>query len=45
VKDFKPLRLGTLSLNEGRGQLTVRAVHIPDKQVMDVRYVALTLQK
>jgi hypothetical protein len=42
VKDFKPLKLGTLALAKGRGLLTVRAVQIPGKQVMDLRYVALT---
>jgi len=43
VKDFKPLRLGVLSLEKGRGQLTLRALDVPGKQVMDVRYVVLTL--
>lgn len=42
VKDFRPLRLGELDLNQGRGQLTLRALEIPGKQVMDVRYVTLT---
>jgi arylsulfatase A-like enzyme len=45
VKDFKPLRLGVLTLEKGRGQLTLRALHIPGKQVMDVRAVSLVLQK
>jgi arylsulfatase A-like enzyme len=43
VKDFKPLRLGTFELNKGRGLLTMRALSIPGKQVMDVRSVLLTL--
>jgi len=43
VKDFKPLRLGVLSLEKGHGQLTLRALDVPGKQVMDVRYVVLTL--
>ena len=42
VKDFKPLRLGTVALNKGRGPLTLRATDIPGKQVMDVRAVTLT---
>ena len=43
VKDFKPLRLGALALNNGRGLLTLRASSIPGKQVMEVRSVILTL--
>jgi hypothetical protein len=45
MKDFKPLHLGVMTLEKGRGLLTLRAVHIPGKQVMDVRAVVLTLQK
>jgi hypothetical protein len=44
VKDFKPLRLGVLPLDKGRGLLTLRALHVPGKQVMDLRAVVLTLQ-
>ncbi len=44
VKDFKPLRLGVMSLEKGRGTLTLRALQVPGKQVMDVRGVVLTLQ-
>ena len=43
VKDFKPLRLGTVQLHKGRGTLTLRAIEVPGKQVMDVRAVMLTL--
>ncbi len=43
VKDFKPLRLGAIELNKGRGLLTLRALSVPGKQVMDVRCIALTL--
>jgi arylsulfatase A-like enzyme len=43
VKDFKPLNLGTLRLQKGRGQLTFRALNVPGKQVMDVRAVVLNL--
>jgi arylsulfatase A-like enzyme len=42
VKDFKPLRLGTFALEEGRGELSLRALDVPGKQVADVRYVVLT---
>jgi arylsulfatase A-like enzyme len=43
VKDWRPLRLGTVEMMSGRGTLTFRAVRVPGKQVMDVRAVALTL--
>ena len=43
VKDFKPLRLGEIELKQGRGLLTLRALSIAGKQVMDVRAVVLTL--
>lgn len=45
VKDFKPMRLGAIKLEQGTGLLTLRALQIPGKQVMDVRGVALTLQR
>jgi hypothetical protein len=45
VKDFRPLRLGVLSLMKGRGELVLRALDIPGKQVMDLRAVSLVLIK
>lgn len=45
VKDFRPLRLGAFRLEKGRGELTLRALDVPGRQVMDVRLVALTLLK
>ena len=42
VKDFKPLRLGTLELSKGRGLLTLRALSVAGRQVMDVRSIMLT---
>ena len=45
VKEFKPLRLGVFHLEKGRGPLTLRALEVPGKQVMDVRVVVLTLMK
>lgn len=42
VKDFRPLRIGTLELPKGRGQLRLRAAEVRGKRVADVRYVALT---
>ena len=45
VKDFRPLRLGTFRLNQGRGLLTLGASDVPGGRVMDVRAVVLTLLK
>jgi len=43
VKDFAPLKLGTIELPAGRGTLALGALSMPGKQVMDVRAVVLTL--
>jgi arylsulfatase A-like enzyme len=43
VKDFKPLDLGVFRLEKGRGLLTLHALNVPAKGVMDVRAVLLTL--
>lgn len=45
VKDFKPLKLGVIELKAGRGLLTLRALSVPGKQVMDVRAVYLRLME
>ncbi len=37
VKDFRPLNLGVIHLEQGRGQLDLRALEIPGTTVMDVR--------
>jgi arylsulfatase A-like enzyme len=42
VRDFRPLRLGTIQLDEGTGRLALRAVDVAGDQVMDVRYLLLT---
>jgi hypothetical protein len=42
MKDFKPLTLGSVDLPATRGQLTLRALNIPGKQVADIRYIVLT---
>lgn len=44
MKEFRPLSLGVVELKKGRGLLTLRATHIPGRQVADVRMVTLTLQ-
>jgi hypothetical protein len=41
VKNFRPLRVGAVELEKGRGLLTLRALEIPGKQVADVRYVGV----
>ena len=43
VKDFLPLKLGVVELTSGRGLLTLQALDVPGKHVMDVRSVVLTL--
>jgi arylsulfatase A-like enzyme len=43
MKEFRPLKLGQMNLESGRGPLTLRALDIPGKSVMDVRRVTLTL--
>jgi len=43
MKEFRPLNLGTLRLEKGRGAITLRALKVPGKSVMDVRQISLTL--
>ena len=43
MKEFHTLNLGKMKLKEGQGALTLRALEIPGKSVMDVRRVTLTL--
>ena len=45
MKEFRPLNLGTMKLEKGRGQLTLRALEIPGASVMDVRGVSLILRQ
>jgi hypothetical protein len=45
VKDFKPLNLGEIELKKGRGLLTLRALNVPEKSVMDVRLIFLNLKQ
>jgi hypothetical protein len=42
VKDFRPLSLGKLKLQPGRGRLRLKAESIPGRQVMDVHSIQLT---
>ena len=41
VKTFKPMTLGTVRLEKGRGELALRALDIPGSQVMEVRLLIL----
>lgn len=43
MKEFHPQKLGEISLEKGEAPLTLRALEIPGKSVMDVRRVTLTL--
>jgi hypothetical protein len=45
LKEFRPLNLGTMRLEKGRGLLTLRALQVAGKQVADVRLITLTLKK
>lgn len=44
MKDFRPLELGEIGLAKGRGLLTLRALDIPGKSVMDLRRLTLILK-
>ena len=37
VKDFKPLNIGMIHLDKGKGELSLKALEIPGSQVMDFR--------
>ncbi len=41
VKDFKPLKIGTIHLKKGMGTLTLKANEITGSQVMDFRLLML----
>lgn len=43
MKEFRPLKLGEITLEKGQAPLTLRAAEIPGQSVMDVRRVTLTL--
>ncbi len=45
MKDFRTLKLGEVELKAGQGPMTLRAVDIPGKSVMDLRRVTVTLLK
>lgn len=41
VKDFKPLKMGAIELGKTRAPLTLRALKIPGKAAIEVRYVVI----
>ncbi len=41
VKEFKPMNLGVVRLEQGKGKLTLKATKIPGSQVMDFRLLML----
>jgi arylsulfatase A-like enzyme len=43
MKNFIPMDVGILEMGKGRGPLTLQAVEIPGSQVMELRYLVLTL--
>lgn len=43
VKDFAPMKFGEIALEQGHGLLTLRALKIPGKEVIEVRGIVLTL--
>jgi hypothetical protein len=43
MKEFHTLKLGEINLPSGQGPMTLRALEMPGKSVMDVRRVTLTL--
>jgi arylsulfatase A-like enzyme len=45
MKEFRPLQLGTMHLEQGRGPLTLRALEMPGRSVMEVRLVTVTLKR
>ncbi|MFC1760765.1 hypothetical protein ACFL6U_01640 [Planctomycetota bacterium] len=42
VKDFHPLQLGTLHLQQGSGELRLQALDMPHRQVMEFRLLMLS---
>jgi arylsulfatase A-like enzyme len=42
VKDFKSMKLGTIRLEKGKGELTLGALEMPGSRVMDFRLIMLT---
>lgn len=41
VKDFRPMKMGTICLKEGQGKLILKALEIPGKQAFDLKMITL----
>ena len=41
MKHFKPMRMGVIELEKGRGELTLRALKIPGSQALEFRLLML----
>ena len=41
IKEFKPLKIGTIHLKKGQGVLKLQATEIPESQIMDFRLLTL----
>jgi hypothetical protein len=44
MRDFRTMTLGEVRLEPGKGELKLRATHIPGKSVMELRRVTMTLK-
>lgn len=44
MKEFRPLKLGTVRLTKGKAPLVLQAVQMPGRSVMDFRALTLTLK-
>ncbi|QDU80185.1 Arylsulfatase [Polystyrenella longa] len=44
VKDWKPMTVGTIHLEKGAGQLTLKELNVPGDEVMEVRLIQLIKQ-
>ena len=41
VKEFRPLKMGSIRLEKGKGELTLKAISMPGGQVMEFRLIML----
>jgi len=41
IKNFKPMKMGTIDLKKGQGKLILNALEIPGKQAIDFKMITL----
>ena len=41
VKDFKAINMGVMEMKKGNGELTLRALNIPDQEALEFRLLML----